>query len=349
MDILIYILLIIACPVVNGQDNSDPWIYGYDCSSSDFIMNISISTDTEEHLHSPEIHDSKFQLLQYSTSEKVTSHEILLERSIYVQTCGDEANTHKHWYHEILLDINIREPILLNSDQIQDIVLRNRLQVGQEWGFNKGRVMDIHLGHQTLQLLGVGNINYGYYSDGKPLCKGGVYTLKSGHTVPKALVWAVYQVRYLKKTTHLLNTKVLSTGFNQDCHLEHGQKQVLCYDSISGVNFFIKRNEASNQECNLVPTRKSIVEGKTLIDKERKMFISDEAKILLTLKENTDCCGCESCFDTNIPGLKLLDSQKCTILGLVNGIPAVEVNLEYNNNVRLDYLRFKTENSTGVE
>ena len=76
-----------------------------------------------------------------------------------------------------------------------------------------------------------------------------------------------------------------------------------------------------------------------------KVFISNSDKVLFKLKKRRNICGCSENYETNYAGLVVRIINECESLSARNFPPAA-VNVEKNENIKLDYVSFKNENDT---
>ena len=76
-----------------------------------------------------------------------------------------------------------------------------------------------------------------------------------------------------------------------------------------------------------------------------KVFISHDEKILLKMKKKTDLCHCKHNWETNYSGLFVRLENDCYTLPTAK-FPPSSVNIENNQNIKLDYLSFTQDNYT---
>ena len=76
-----------------------------------------------------------------------------------------------------------------------------------------------------------------------------------------------------------------------------------------------------------------------------KVFISHDEKILLKMKKETDLCHCKHNWETNYSGLFVRLENDCYTLPTAK-FPPSSVNIENNQNIKLDYLSFTQDNYT---
>ena len=137
-----------------SQEEAEPLTTGYDCSESEFSLNISTKTESGPNEDSYEMVDMQVQILQLqSISQSITIHEIELEKTTIVQTCGDHANTATHWYHEILLDLDLKENVKIEEDVMRTAINDKMITLGNEWGHNRGKTITLAEGYNTFQYL----------------------------------------------------------------------------------------------------------------------------------------------------------------------------------------------------
>ena len=116
--------------------------------------------------------------------------------------------------------------------------------------------------------------------------------------------------------------------------------------TFSGTNYFIRRIQDNKKSCPYLPTRQSTVSGRILSqNKLNKVFISHDEKILLKMKKKTDVCECKENWETNYSGLFIRMETDCYTLPTAK-FPPSSVNLENNQNIKLDYLSFTQDNYT---
>ena len=116
--------------------------------------------------------------------------------------------------------------------------------------------------------------------------------------------------------------------------------------SDSGTNYFIRRIQDERKDCPYLPTRQSSVSGFILSQNDlKKVFISHSEKILLKLKKETNLCQCKHNWATNYNGLYIRLESDCYTLPTAK-FPPASVNIESNQNIKLDYISFTQDNHT---
>ena len=281
----------------------------------------------------------EFQPLQFhsSSSEQVELHELELTRLTIFQTCGQNANTPSHWYHELVMDFE-EEQQILNPTQLNDIVKKNKLTIGTEWGImNRGIEIDVFLGTKTHNYMAVGEINTNYYSDNTPHCIGGEYTDRNGNLHKNALVHAIYKLKWFRKITTLKESTVPIDG-DHTFTLSAEEKSKSHYSHVNGKNYYVTRvattSDTGSDKCDYTPTRDNILKGVKATDGGRSVFVSDENKSLFILKEEIEICGCKS-YKTSYPGLLLRPiGGDCSPRPYVE-LPAQSVNKEDHDNIKV--------------
>ena len=330
------------------QEEAEPFTRGYDCSDSEFSLNISTNTEFGPLKETYQMVDMQVQILQLqSISQSITIHELELEKTTIVQTCGDHANTHNHWYHEILLDLDLKENVKIEEDVMRTAISNKRMTLGSEWGHNRGVTITLTEGYNTIQYLGVGSIDHSTYADKKPNCKGGRYTLKNRIEIQNALVYSIYNLKYFIRKTHLMNS-VVPLEYYHDCTMEPSQNSVYCFNTITRKNYIVFKTEQNQNQCEYIPTRKTTTNGFLVTEFHRKVFLTNDEKLLFKITAESQCCGCRFCYETNYPGLVLIDTQKCSPVSSGNGIPPQGINMEHSLNLKMDYIMFTRENSTKI-
>ena len=209
---------------------------------------------------------------------------------------------------------------------------RKTLVLGDEYGPNRGRRVDIHEGVNRFNLQTVGSI--WRYGD-RPYCTGVDWMDANGKTHPSAVVTAYYIVRYIKRETYIIGTHVpMSQYDDSSCHLLPPDTKTHCYNKFSGTNYFVRKAPIS-KHCSLLPTRPETVKGQILTDqRSRKVFLSHEDKILLKLTKVEDLCDCSRTWETGYKGLYLREVDGCRQLPSTD-LPPASLNMESQTNIKL--------------
>ena len=77
---------------------SDYYVQGYDCSSKDYVWNISTATTDFFYTNSDQIErkDAEYQLIQETQDDAVEIHELKVTRTLIINQCGS-ANSAWNW------------------------------------------------------------------------------------------------------------------------------------------------------------------------------------------------------------------------------------------------------------
>ena len=334
-------IIILFSAFLNISRSQEYEVFGFDCSNASFIQNLTLNENIhiEEDIYKRE--DVRVQIIQEMNEEKVDVHEIKVTRDLFVQQCGG-TNWHWSWWHELMIDVEMNRPWKLDQEQIQNLIGRGQITVGQEYGINK--IFSISKGEQSLKLETIGLVYYDI-SDNRYYCKGGFYTDARGVVHPNIVATAIYHVQYHVKKALTKNTQVLLSFDDGNCHLPFGSMSTLCYNIFLGINYYITRNADNQKECKYLPTRKGFLNGEIISTVKTKIFVAEKENIFLKLTKTSDVCDCKHSYLTQYKGLYIRNVQKCSSLTDID-LPPNSLNLEYNNNIKLDYMMYKSENVT---
>ena len=79
---------------------------------------------------------------------------------------------------------------------------------------------------------------------------------------------------------------------------------------------------------------------------DKKVFMSDDYKVVLKLQNQINICGCQTTFSTNYDGLFVrILGDNCEEIP-TNSLPPATINIENHINIKLDWLDLKAQNST---
>ena len=229
--------------------------------------------------------------------------------------------------------------------QLQTFSENQIVRLGDKYGVNKGKEYHIRLGIQRFKTVPVGKMRH-QYSDNRVMCTGAHFTDSTGEDHPSAVVLTNYKVTYRKKESYTIGTSVVIDSDDGSCHILPHEQMTTCYSVYSGTNYIITRVKDNPSSCDHLPTRKTLISGEILSQNHvAKVFMSHDEKILLKLKNEIDICQCKHNWETNYSGLYIREEGKCHTVS-TRKFPPAAVNLESNQNIKLDYLVFTQENHT---
>ena len=98
--------------------------------------------------------------------------------------------------------------------------------------------------------------------------------------------------------------------------------------------------------CQHYPTRPQLIEGQLLTDQQNNsIFIHFEYKIIFKLTGKQEICKCKHVYKTNYQGLFLNPVPPCAEID-EKQLPPSALNMEFSENVKIDYALFHSENIT---
>ena len=152
----------------------------------------------------------------------------------------------------------------------------------------------------------------------------------------------------MEKIAFTKNTQVITSAFDDgSCHILDQEVEKLCYNQFTGVNYLIKK-EKMHEKCSFQPTRLHFTEGQFLTGKSKSIvFLSDKEKSVFQLGKQVEICGCKRSWQTNYRSLYLRDTQNCSVISATM-LPPSAINEEHSINLKLDYILFKSENTSRV-
>ena len=266
-----------------------------------------------------------------------------------VQQCGHISRPWSWWY-EIVTSFSFAEPLKLSSEEMKEVAKSDftKITLGKEYGIERAQEYEIAYGHQTIRTNPIGNVIHDYSANGRAYCIYEPWRDKMGNDHPQAFVLTTYSISLQKKSSQVINNKVSIEMDVGKCEIKDDEDTKHCFNEYSGVNHWISREEkGSNKNCDYLPTRTDLVTGKLLTDEHgEKIFQSDQAKVVFKLdKEAVELCSCLQNFKTNYEHIYLRMSSVCPSLD-THILPPLSLNLDYNTNLKLDWLQFTSKNET---
>ena len=74
-------------------------------------------------------------------------------------------------------------------------------------------------------------------------------------------------------------------------------------------------------------------------------LFSHDDKLVLKMTKKDNRCNCDSTFKTNYPSVFVRDLSKCIEIESEQ-LPPSAVDMEYQTNMKLDYLKFVSDNTS---
>ena len=153
----------------------------------------------------------------------------------------------------------------------------------------------------------------------------------------------------MEKLSYTRNTQVMMDFDDGSCHIEEYEDEKICYNLFTAINYFIvKETKGVSENCPYLPTRLRITRGNFLRSQNGfAVFLSDKDKCVFQLLEKIEICGCMESWKTNYNGIFLRKTGPCSILTPSN-LPPSAINAEHAINLKMDYVMFKSENTSRV-
>lgn len=253
-------------------------------------------------------------------------------------------------WHEIVSYIESDIPVELSDEKLKKAVETKEIQLGDEIDSKRKKKVKFEVGSQMEAFYPAGLLWQSMRKQGRVYCSGQEFNGPDGIVYPHALVTVTYKIMYMVRQDFVSNTHVPMTYDDGSCSLPKEKSSTFCHNKFTGIHHYVLRDVSKTSticgEKNMVPTRKSILVGEQLTKEKISYFISHKEKLLFKIEETIDMCNCNFVYKTNYNGLYLLDNNRCSTLPVIIVPPPGSINLEHQENIKLDYLDFKSDNTS---
>ena len=217
-------------------------------------------------------------------------------------------------------------------------------------GATRVKKVKFDVGSTMQSLYPAGSLWQSFGEGGRVYCHGKEFNGPDGVSYNHALATATYKIMYMVRQDYVSNTHVKMSYDDNSCSMESDESSKFCHNKFTGIHHYVMRDTSRTStmcgDTPMVATRKSILVGEKLTKDDISYFLSHKDKLLFKIEEATKLCNCDFVYRTNYPGLYLLDSEICTTISADIIPPPGSINLEHQENIKLDYLDFKAENTT---